>query len=131
MLDVDAVLCVAQVKSDSKRQGKQVDVHWHLCTVPLCSWRYQIVLHCLCKVKNNFIYFFFNEFGFGFDNTTFGVLALRWRRFDLFSTFTSSRGSLGLEASQCIVFEFLSVLVDKHIFKLVKVLLVNFNALVS
>jgi hypothetical protein len=38
---------------------------------------------------------------------------------------------LGLEASQCIVFEFLSVLVDKHIFKLVKVLLVNFNALVS
>ena len=131
MLDINTVLGVTKVKSNSKGQSKQVDVHWHLSTVLLCSWRYQVVLHCLCEVKNNFINFFFDEFWFSFNDATFGVLALGWRRFDIFSTFTGRRGSLGLETSQRIVLEFLSVLVNKHIFKLVKVLLINFDTLVS
>lgn len=99
MLDINTVLGVTKVKSNSKGQSKQVDVHWHLSTVLLCSWRYQVVLHCLCEVKNNFINFFFDEFWFSFNDATFGVLALGWRRFDIFSTFTGRRGSLGLETS--------------------------------
>jgi len=132
VLDVNTVLGIAEVKSYGKRQRKQVNVLRYLCGILLYSRRYQIVFYGLCEVKNDLFNFFFDEFRFCLNSASFGVFTFWWRSFDLFSCFSAGYwGTLGLKASQSVIFKFSSVCINEDVFKLVQILLVYFNALVS